>query len=230
MDSLAAPRRRPGGDQVIPRPPNWSVGVEPSWAGPHRPRAVALEPLLSAVAGRGEGSPPSFEMDGARHSAVLVALFDGPLGAEVVLTRRAKHLSSHRGEVSFPGGRRDPGESPAETALREAHEEVMLEPRDVEVVGELDHLATVVSRSLIVPIVGRLRSPPVLRPGTNEVDRIFTVPLAELMQPDTYRVEQWGDQEIARSIHFFELDDETIWGATGRILHQLLSIAAGHDS
>jgi mutator protein MutT len=226
MEPAAPSRWRPGGDQVIPRPANWSVADDVEWARPASgPEHVPLAPLLDAVARRGGGRHAIGELEGARHSAVLVALFDGELGAEVVLTRRARHLSSHKGEVSFPGGRTDPGETPAETALREAYEEVQLDPAAVRLVGELDHLSTVVSRSLIVPVVGHLTGRPVLRAGTNEVDRIFTVPLAELMRPDTYRQERWGDHELARAVHFFELDDETVWGATGRILHQLLTIA-----
>ena len=162
-----------------------------------------------------------------RHSAVLIALFQGEQGAEVVLTRRAQHLRHHRGEVSFPGGRLDPGETPVQAALREAEEEVCLDPSSVELVGELDHLSTVVSRSHIVPVVGRLPARPALRAGTTEVDRILFVPLADLLRPDTYREEQWGGGEMARAIHFFFLDDETVWGATGRMLVQLLTIAAG---
>ena len=134
-------------------------------------------------------------------------------------------MRTHRGEVSFPGGRLDPGETPVEAALREAHEEVALDPSHVEVIGELDHLATMVSRSVIVPIVARLSGPPVVRAATSEVDRILTVPLAELTRADTYREEHWGAGEETRSLYFFELDDETVWGATGRMLRQLLDLA-----
>jgi len=143
----------------------------------------------------------------------------------VLLTLRAARLSSHAGQVSFPGGRIEAGETPEQAALREAEEEVCLDPAAVEVVGELDHLATVVSRSHIVPIVGRLAARPELRAGTSEVDRILYVPLAELLRSDTYRQEQWGSGGVERPMHFFFLDDETVWGATGRVLVQLLSIA-----
>jgi 8-oxo-dGTP pyrophosphatase MutT (NUDIX family) len=173
--------------------------------------------------GAGRELAPSFP--GARPSAVLVALLDGPLGAEVLLTRRAWHLTSHKGEVAFPGGRMDPGETPVGTALREAHEEVLLDPALVEVHGELPHLSTVVSLSYIVPVVARLAELPALRPGTTEVERIFTVPLAELARADTYRCEVWGDPPLDRPIHFFDLDDETVWGATGRMLVDLLALA-----
>ncbi|MET0160594.1 MAG: CoA pyrophosphatase, partial [Acidimicrobiales bacterium] len=93
-------------------------------------------------------------------SAVLLALHDGPEGAEVVLTRRAQALRRHRGEISFPGGRLEPGETPEAGALREAHEEVALDPGAVELVGRLSTLSTVSSLSHIVPVVGRLPGRP----------------------------------------------------------------------
>jgi len=92
----------------------------------------------------------------ARLSAVLLLLTEGPHGAEVLLTRRSMEMKNHRGEISFPGGRVDPGETAVETALREAHEEVGLDPALSTIVGELEHLSTIVSKSYIVPVVARL--------------------------------------------------------------------------
>ena len=95
----------------------------------------------------------------ARPSAVLVLLSDGSAGAEVLLTRRTANLSSHRGEVSFPGGRLDAGESYEDAAVREAFEEVGVSPSEVDVLCRLHPIATLVSRSWIVPVVGRLQHP-----------------------------------------------------------------------
>lgn len=145
----------------------------------------------------------------------------------MVLTRRSQALRNHRGEISFPGGRLDDGETPEHAALREADEEVALAPEAVELVGRLPPLATVVSLSHIVPVVGRLRARPALRPAAAEVERILHVPLRELADPAIFREEWWGEHEMARSIYFFELEDETIWGATARILVDLLSVALG---
>jgi 8-oxo-dGTP pyrophosphatase MutT (NUDIX family) len=160
---------------------------------------------------------------------VLVLLHEGDGGAEVLLTRRAMHLRNHRGEISFPGGRMDAGETPVETALREGWEEVALDPDLVTVHGELDHMSTVVSQSYIVPVVGTIDRRPELVPHAAEVDRILWVPLAELLTPGTYREERWGEPPLDRPIFFFELDDETVWGATARMLHQLLRLAHGVD-
>jgi hypothetical protein len=99
----------------------------------------------------------------------------------------------------------------------------------VDVVGELDHISTFVSKSYIVPVVARLDRHPELRAATAEVQRILFVPLAELYRPDTYRQEVWFRSPVHRPIHFFELDDETVWGATGRLLVQLLCLAVGLD-
>jgi len=162
---------------------------------------------------------------GARPSAVLVVLRDGPHGAEVLLTRRSMNLRNHKGEISFPGGRLDEGETYEDAALREAEEEVALPPSSVDVVGRLLPLSTVVSLSYIVPVVARLASQLPLAPASIEVSRVLWVPLHDLVRTDTYRGERWGAPPGERVLHFFELDDETVWGATARMLHQLLRVA-----
>jgi 8-oxo-dGTP pyrophosphatase MutT (NUDIX family) len=117
----------------------------------------------------------------------------------------------------------DPGETPAETALREAHEEVGLDPSLVTLFAELDHLSTVVSRSHIVPVVGRLPEVVPLGPASSEVERVIWLPLGELVRPDTYHAERWGRSPTDRLLHFFELEDETVWGATAFMLVDLLT-------
>jgi mutator protein MutT len=227
VSSLPEPEIRRGGAQIIPRPGVWRLGDPAPWAeaGPHL--HVELDDVVAAIAARGPGLPPEVEFPGGRLSAVLVALFQGEQGAEVVLTRRSKRLRNHKGEISFPGGRVDPGETPVEAALREAHEEVALDPALVTLVGELDHVATMVSRSLVVPVVGTLPGRPDLRASAAEVDRILTAPLVSFLDDGVYREERWGLPPLERAIHFFELTDETVWGATGRMMVQLLAIATG---
>lgn len=158
---------------------------------------------------------------------MLVLLHDGKHGPEALFTRRSETLRNHAGEISFPGGRLDGDETSVQTALREAQEEVGLDPALVTVHGELDHLSTVVSKSHIVPVVGTVDARPTLVAAAAEVDRILWVSLAELSHDETFREEWWGSPPLERPLYFFELEDETIWGATARMLHQLLQLAHG---
>lgn len=160
-------------------------------------------------------------------SAVLAALYDDGGEAVVVLTRRAQTMRSHRGEVSFPGGRREPGEDLWTTALREAQEEIALDPTSVTRLGELDHLRTVVSPSFIVPYVGWLPASPALVAAPDEVELVLRVPLSELLSDGVYRQERWGIPPQDRRIHFFEVVGDTIWGATAAMLFNFLAIVTG---
>jgi 8-oxo-dGTP pyrophosphatase MutT (NUDIX family) len=158
----------------------------------------------------------------------MALLVDGPDGAEVLLTRRSTRLSSHRGEISFPGGRADEGESIVDAAIRETFEEVGIESSLLSVHCELSPLSTFVSRSYIVPVIASIETKPVLHINEHEVERAFWIPLTELIRPDTYVSETWtftmSDQPSAQPMHFFYLEDETVWGATARMLHELLSL------
>ncbi len=187
-----APVRRPGGAQIIPRPTAWvSGGVD---APASHPLTVTVDDIERILADSPPGQPIVPTFPDARASAVLIALADGEQGAEVLLTRRSRHMRNHKGEISFPGGRMDPGETPAETALREAHEEVGLDPALVTLFAELDHLSTVVSRSHIVPLVGRLPSIIPLGPASVEVERVFWLPLGELRAPRHLPLRALGPQ------------------------------------
>ena len=152
---------------------------------------------------------------------MLAALFEEGGETRVVLTRRAATLSSHQSEVAFPGGRVEPGEAFAAAALREAWEEVRLDPKRVELIGELTPMLTYTSSSFVHPFVGVLPGRPLLRANPTEVEVVFDVALADLLADGVYRAEQWGlDEE--RELHFFELPGDMVWGATGRMLVELL--------
>ncbi len=164
-----------------------------------------------------------------RDAAVLAPLFVDTTGeTSVLLTRRSGGLRNHRGEVSFPGGRIDPGESAIQAALRETHEEVNLHPSEVRVVGRLEPLTTVVSSSKIIPFVGVVDDMAALMatlvPSPAEVDRIFSVTLRELTEPDCFREEIWTFADGTFPVWFFEVEDDTVWGATGRMLRRLLDL------
>jgi len=220
--------RRRGGDQHIPRPEQWRPGSEPAWFSQDLSVLHDIEEmhqrLLHYVAQPRQQTPDlSYDwVSSSRASAVLMPLLQTENGPSVLLTRRADHLRNHRGEISFPGGRMEVGEEPHQTALREAHEEVSLHPDHVSVIGQLDPIATYVSNSHITPIVARVNTVSDLRADPGEVARILAAPLHELVREDTYRNEWWTTPRGEINIHFFELDDETVWGATGRLLHQLI--------
>jgi 8-oxo-dGTP pyrophosphatase MutT (NUDIX family) len=189
--------------------------------------SLTLDHVRRILAAAGTPHPSRLEGTGVRASAVLVPLYEHDDEVHVVLTRRAQHLRSHRGEVSFPGGGQEIGEDLRETALRESHEETGLDPHAVEIIGELDHLETVTSRSYITPYVGALPGRPELTPNPNEVEKILHVRLADLLAPDVFREERWGLPPLDRPIYFFEVVGDTIWGATAFMLRNFLALLTG---
>ena len=129
--------------------------------------------------------------------------------------------SSGRAILDFASGQMS-------SILGHSHPEIVATVRHW--VGELDHLSTMSSRSSITPYVAVLGRPPSLVPNTSEVERILELPLAELLLPEVFREERWQMMGAERPIFFFELVGDTIWGATARMLRQLLAIATDVDS
>lgn len=235
-----------GGPQKIPRPARWRLGSGAEWARPEawRPEAITVELVRAALRQGGESircSPEAVTSQAPRAqdsllrsarrrpAAVACILFDEAGQANVVLTRRSARLRTHSHQVAFPGGRIDPGETPLQAALREASEEVGIAPGDVEVIGRLSTATTALDVAPITPFVGRLEARPELVANPAEVERAFTVPLVELTQPDVYRQEIWAPAGAAeRCVEFFELHGDTVWGATARMLSELLGLVVAH--
>ncbi|WP_436793605.1 NUDIX hydrolase [Actinospongicola halichondriae] len=216
-----------GGPQHIPRPPGATAGPPAPWSGA---KAPTLAEIRAALAESAAPLPSPAESSSHSASAVLVPLYEEAGDVWVVLTRRSWQLRSHTGEVSFPGGRRDAGDVDLwDTATREAMEEIDLDPDVPERIGELDHLSTVTSQSFIVPYVGALPGRPDLTANDDEVDAILHVRLAELLDPEVHRSERWSWEGFERTIHFFELVGDTIWGATGTMLVDLLTRVTAVD-
>lgn len=164
------------------------------------------------------------EVAGSVAAAVLVPLFERDGELHAVFTRRRAELRLHGGQVSFPGGRREPGDGDLiQTALREAREEIGLDPATVSLLGALQPTPTVVTDIAIFPIVGLIpqpRAPWSIASG--EVEAVLEASLAQLAS--THRRQTFvrpGGRSVTTDA--YSAGDDTIWGATGRIVHDLLA-------
>lgn len=175
-----------------------------------------------------EGPVPQSLIDylqqGRSPAAVLLGLVERPGGLAVLFTERAEHLKDHPGQVSFPGGRIQPGDAgPVQAALREAEEEIGLDPRQVSVAGCLERLLTVTG-FLVTPVVGFIA--PGFRPVADrtEVADVFEVPLKFLLDADNVR-RRYRERLGARMrVHEIEYEGHRIWGATASMLVGFLSL------
>lgn len=154
-------------------------------------------------------------------AAVLVPLIERPDGLTVLLTRRADSLRKHSGQVAFPGGRSDPGEAPWTTALREAEEEVGLDPSLVSIAGLADSYETVTGYR-VQPVVGFVRPTFQLRANAAEVAEIFETPFVWLMNPDNIE-QRFHDRDDGVRRYFYAMawEERLIWGATAGMLRAL---------
>jgi 8-oxo-dGTP pyrophosphatase MutT (NUDIX family) len=177
-----------------------------------------VEPTLDLEEIRREWIPETDLTD----AAVLIPITHTESGLHVVLTQRAASLRKHSGEMSFPGGRRDPEDADLiVTALRESHEEIALLPEHVEVYGALLQMPTVTGYEVTV-FVGEFPWPYALEPNPAEIDEIVVAPLETLADPGIHRreIREWDGKEFP--IHFFDYGPTEIWGATGFMLDTLL--------
>lgn len=165
-----------------------------------------------------------------RPAAVLVPIIARPEGATVLLTRRSDSLASHTGQIAFPGGRLDAGETADQAALREAWEEVALDPTKVEVLGVGDGYETVTG-FMVTPVVGWLNEPPVVTPSPDEVAEVFEAPWDFLMDPANHRRDFYDPTEGPRR-WFWAMPwrERYIWGATAAIVRALRSRLYGDES
>ena len=167
-----------------------------------------------------------FSEDQLKPAAVLVPIVRRPDGLTVLFTRRSPHLTDHAGQISFPGGRAEPGDgSPEGTALRETHEEIGLAPAHVELLGSLHEFRTVTGYR-VTPVVGLVSTPFELDADEVEVAEVFEVPLSYLMDPANQQRNSVVHDGLRR--HYFAVPHgrHYIWGATAGMvmnLHAFLS-------
>lgn len=202
-----------------------AVLADPAWLVPR------LRTALATRTWRPSGAP-----EGLRAAAVLIPLIvrDGRLG--VLFTQRAAGLRDHSGQVSFPGGKREPADRSATvTALREAEEELGLPVASVDVLGRLDELVMVTSFR-VTPVVGLVTAPPESWRPSTEVAEVFEVPLDALAAPTTFELvalpagaEVLFDRPVPasareREVHTYRHGERFVWGATGRMVTELLAV------
>jgi len=186
-------------------------------AGQIHPPSDPLRPALPHLMLRGQPKPAS----------VLVPLLQVDNDWHILLTRRTDTLNEHSGQVAFPGGRAELGDSSLEdTALREAREEIGLEPTQAHILGRLDSFITI-TNYVLTPVVGRILWPFPIRLEENEVQRVFTIPLHWLADPANHEIRPrplpppFPDIPV---IYFRPYDGENLWGVSAQITLNLLRV------
>lgn len=160
--------------------------------------------------------------DDADPSSVLVLLFpNNEKKWELVLTLRTSHIN-HGGQISFPGGRAESGEDAPQTALREAREEIGIEPEVVTVIGQLSELYVAHSNNRVTPVVGYQERQPEFHVNPHEVEEVFAVELDSLIHKKNLTVEDWDLSSHTYRVPYWDVHEVPLWGATAMMLNELL--------
>ena len=160
----------------------------------------------------------------ARLAAALLLLYPGDDGVAIPLTVRASTLLRHAGQISLPGGATDPGETIAETALREASEEIGIDPAAVRVLGELTPIHVLVSGFTLHPVVGISHERPSFQAAAGEVDEIVEVRLEDLRDASRIRTGTRLREGVAVEYPYFDLCGHHVWGATAMVLGEFICL------
>lgn len=180
-----------------------------------------LEAQLRFAPNPGRAGQPAA---GARTAAALLLIYPGDDGAAVPLTVRASTLARHAGQISLPGGATEPGESLAGAALREASEEIGVDPGAVRVLGELTPVHVLVSGFTLHPIVGITDERPPFQAAPAEVDAILEVRLEDLRDASRIRTGTRVREGIAIEYPYFDLQGHQVWGATAMVLGEFICL------
>lgn len=160
-------------------------------------------------------------------AGVLIPLFEKSGEAHVLLTLRTNTVASHKGQVSFPGGGSEVGDSDIrQTALRETYEEVGIEPAQVEILGELDDVWAI-SNHVVTPVVGVIPHPFAYRVSTEEIAEIIEAPLSFFMDTNNCRLESRPYRGKDVPAYFYQYEHHTVWGLTAMILREFLEVCYG---
>jgi 8-oxo-dGTP pyrophosphatase MutT (NUDIX family) len=162
--------------------------------------------------------------DACLRAGVLILLYPRETGLHLVLTRRTSSVVHHQAQISFPGGQMDENENAAETALREAEEEINVRPAEVRVLGELTPLYIPPSNYCIYPVVAAAGKRPDFRPSPHEVAEVIEVPLGHFLDPHNTRREKWPLRGRDVMVPFYLFQGHKVWGATAMVLAELLDL------
>tara|TARA_Y100001970_G_C14255129_1_gene874766 strand:- start:1327 stop:1920 length:594 start_codon:yes stop_codon:yes gene_type:complete len=163
-----------------------------------------------------------------KRASVLIPLIEIKGEIFVMFTERAKHLRSHPGQVSFPGGKQESRDANAlDTALRETYEEIGLHPKKVEILGRLDQIVSLYNY-LVTPFVGVIPDRFEPKPNPDEIETVFKVPLSFFMNSKGHWAEEYETQSGKVLIHHFHFHHFDIWGLTAKLILRMLEIGLGH--
>jgi 8-oxo-dGTP pyrophosphatase MutT (NUDIX family) len=203
------------------------------------PGPVSLDHLRTALRAPLPGLPAQMQMSpdprpgterildpdlDCRRAAVLVLLYPGDGGLRLVLTRRTDVVENHRGQISFPGGSLDPGETIEQAALREAEEELGVNPAEPELLGRLSPLYIQHSGFCVFPVVAHVGARPVFTPSPHEVAEVIEASLTHLLSPATRGEETWQLRGAPVQVPFYAVGPHKVWGATAMMLSELLAL------
>lgn len=193
---------------------------------PGREAQIRMAPKPVSGGSQREMDPP----ETANQSSVLVLIFPNEeRELELTLTLRSSDID-HGGQISFPGGRAEEGETTVETALREAQEEIGIEPETVTIIGQLSDLYVSHSNNLVTPVIGFLDRRPDFTVNPNEVEEVFAIELKSLLHKKNLTAEEWDLHSHTYRVPYWDIHRVPLWGATAMMLNELLELYREFES
>ena len=165
--------------------------------------------------------PAQIKEPGLKPAAVLMPLISGGSGWRLLFTKRSDQVESHKGEISYPGGMIEEGESALAAALRETYEELGIEEDRIHILGELDEILTFTGFR-IRPFVAQLSWPTPLRPNPGEIESVHILALSGFADPSLFKTETWKRNNQDYPVYFYEFPECRVWGATAKITKNLI--------
>lgn len=176
-----------------------------------------------------EYQPQRVEVHGVYSAAVMILILNRKENPHIIFTKRTDTVETHKGQISFPGGVKDPqDDNLLETAKRETFEEIGIQPKLIENLGQLDDFYTVTDY-VVSPFVGYVKSDFEYEINTHEVAQILEVPLSIFLKADGFEVRKWDHQGTSYDVFFYHYQDQVIWGATAYILNRFIDKVFGFN-